>query len=216
MLSQIRKCDAVTTQEEAGSQWQYVFMSLLSNMRGTWLKTPLLLLLLLSSLTGRAFCEDGGDDTDNNDATEGTKSPPDLESAPDPDLDAGDQVLESSSSTISSITAASSTSVSEPPEESTEGSGDEPDAGGDEYDPNLLYIVISAVLAAVVIAAAICGILIKRRCNQSSTKQESSKEDPYLDGPSTEKVPMPMFEEDVPSVLELEMEELDKWMDKDF
>ncbi|XP_017268304.1 transmembrane protein 154 isoform X3 [Kryptolebias marmoratus] len=200
MLSQIRKCDAVTTQEEAGSQWQYVFMSLLSNMRGTWLKTPLLLLLLLSSLTGRAFCEDGGDDTDNNDATEGTKSPPDLESAPDPDLDAGDQVLESSSSTISSITAASSTSVSEPPEESTEGSGDEPDA----------------VLAAVVIAAAICGILIKRRCNQSSTKQESSKEDPYLDGPSTEKVPMPMFEEDVPSVLELEMEELDKWMDKDF
>lgn len=26
---------------------------------------------------------------------------------------------------------------------------------------------------------------------------------------------MPMFEEDVPSVLELEMEELDQWMKKD-
>lgn len=61
----------------------------------------------------------------------------------------------------------------------------------------------------------VCGIFMNRRWNQKVRNQELRKEDPYLDGSSTEKVPMPMFEEDVPSVLELEMEEMDQWMKKD-
>ncbi|XP_034044673.1 transmembrane protein 154 isoform X6 [Thalassophryne amazonica] len=43
----------------------------------------------------------------------------------------------------------------------------------------------------------------------------TQKEDVFLEESSSEKVPMPMFEEDVPSVLELEMDELDGWIKKD-
>ncbi|RXN06604.1 transmembrane protein 154 isoform X2 [Labeo rohita] len=43
---------------------------------------------------------------------------------------------------------------------------------------------------------------------------EDSKEDPYLDHEDHEKVPMPMFEDDIPSVMELEMEDLENWMTK--
>ncbi|KAM7394442.1 hypothetical protein PAMP_021246 [Pampus punctatissimus] len=73
-------------------------------------------------------------------------------------------------------------------------------------------ILIPVVLVVVIITIIVCCIFIKRRWN---IKADLRKDDPYLDGPSTEKVPMPMFEEDVPSVLELEMEELDQWMKKD-
>ncbi|XP_039469712.1 transmembrane protein 154 isoform X2 [Oreochromis aureus] len=78
-----------------------------------------------------------------------------------------------------------------------------------------IIIIIPAVLAAVIICMIVCGIFIIRRWNKQKRNPDPNKEDPYLDGSSTEKVPMPMFEEDVPSVLELEMEELDEWMKKD-
>ncbi|XP_078119077.1 transmembrane protein 154 isoform X2 [Sander vitreus] len=78
-----------------------------------------------------------------------------------------------------------------------------------------IIILIPVVLVVLIISMIVCGIFIHRRCNQKVRDQELGKEDPYLDGSSTEKVPMPMFEEDVPSVLELEMEELGQWMKKD-
>ncbi|XP_032381635.1 transmembrane protein 154 [Etheostoma spectabile] len=80
---------------------------------------------------------------------------------------------------------------------------------------SLIIILIPVVVVVVIISVIVCGIFIHRRCNQKVSDQELGKEDPYLDGSSTEKVPMPMFEEDVPSVLELEMEELGQWMKKD-
>nr|XP_009306016.1 transmembrane protein 154 isoform X2 [Danio rerio] len=45
--------------------------------------------------------------------------------------------------------------------------------------------------------------------------QNNTKEDAYLDDEDHEKVPMPMFEDDIPSVMELEMEDLENWMAKD-
>ncbi|XP_006796134.1 transmembrane protein 154 [Neolamprologus brichardi] len=78
-----------------------------------------------------------------------------------------------------------------------------------------IIIIIPAVLVVIIICMIVCGIFINRRWNKQKRNPDLSKEDPYLDGSSTEKVPMPMFEEDVPSVLELEMEELDEWMKKD-
>ncbi|XP_073769810.1 transmembrane protein 154 isoform X2 [Danio rerio] len=45
--------------------------------------------------------------------------------------------------------------------------------------------------------------------------QNNTKEDAYLDDDDHEKVPMPMFEDDIPSVMELEMEDLENWMAKD-
>ncbi|KAI4833053.1 hypothetical protein KUCAC02_015986, partial [Chaenocephalus aceratus] len=86
----------------------------------------------------------------------------------------------------------------------------EPDEG-----LGLLIILIPVVLVVLIIAFIVFCIFINRRWKQNQMNQELRKEDPYLDGSSTEKVPMPMFEEDVPSVLELEMEELDNWMRND-
>ncbi|KAG7221913.1 hypothetical protein INR49_016939, partial [Caranx melampygus] len=86
-----------------------------------------------------------------------------------------------------------------------------------EETENLGFIIIPAVvvLVVVIIGMIVCGIFISRRWNSKARDQELRKEDPYLDDTNAEKVPMPMFEEDVPSVLELEMEELDQWMKKD-
>ncbi|KAM6940707.1 transmembrane protein 154 [Xenentodon cancila] len=162
-------------------------------MRGPQVKTPLpllLLLLLLTSLTGTAFCEEDV-------STKPTSEP------------------KVASETESQVTAEGS---------GHHGSGDEPASPStDEYEGSgedqtdegfgLMTFLIPAALAVVIIGMIVCGILIKRRCNKKLPEQ--SKEDQYLDGSSTDKVPMPMFEEDVPSVLELEMEELDQWMKKD-
>uniref|UniRef100_A0A8C4I5D4 Transmembrane protein 154 n=1 Tax=Dicentrarchus labrax TaxID=13489 RepID=A0A8C4I5D4_DICLA len=79
-----------------------------------------------------------------------------------------------------------------------------------EESLSFIIILIPVVLVVLIISMIVCGIFINRRWNK-----KLKQEDPYLDGCSTEKVPMPMFEEDVPSVLELEMEELDQWMKKD-
>ncbi|XP_049427214.1 transmembrane protein 154 isoform X1 [Epinephelus fuscoguttatus] len=94
------------------------------------------------------------------------------------------------------------------------GPGDISQKGGEE-GLSLIIILIPVVLVVLIIGMIVCGIFINRRWNEKARNQELRKEDPYLDGSSTEKVPMPMFEEDVPSVLELEMEELDQWMKTD-
>ncbi|XP_013876144.1 transmembrane protein 154 isoform X4 [Austrofundulus limnaeus] len=175
-------------------------MSLLSNMRGPRLKTPLLLLLLLllSSLTEKAFSQDGEEDDD----TESTQEPEETETEL-PVTQQQDQMegtADSGSGSSADVEYVNSTDLAE-----------------EEKELDLLTILIPAILGVVLLVAIVCGtVIIKRQCSKNSTSQEQSKEDPYLDGSSTEKVPMPMFEEDVPSVLELEMDELDKWMQKDF
>ncbi|XP_047220415.1 transmembrane protein 154 [Girardinichthys multiradiatus] len=186
-------------------------------MRGPWLKTPLLFLLLLfSRLTGTAFCEDAstdtttpgnatadgevlkdGDDDESQDEDHAlipytTSSPPETE-IEDPGSGEPDTLPRSVGDNLN---------LTDPAEEEV-----------DELDISL--ILIPAVLAVVILGAIVCGIFIMRWRNKKAENQELSKEDPHLDGSSTEKVPMPMFEDDVPSVLELEMDELNQWMKKD-
>ncbi|XP_013876141.1 transmembrane protein 154 isoform X1 [Austrofundulus limnaeus] len=193
-------------------------MSLLSNMRGPRLKTPLLLLLLLllSSLTEKAFSQDGEEDDD----TESTQEPEETETELPVTQQQVDNTMETQPTSASSLL-----DLDQMEGTADSGSGSSADVeyvnstdlAEEEKELDLLTILIPAILGVVLLVAIVCGtVIIKRQCSKNSTSQEQSKEDPYLDGSSTEKVPMPMFEEDVPSVLELEMDELDKWMQKDF
>ncbi|XP_023188814.1 transmembrane protein 154 isoform X1 [Xiphophorus maculatus] len=173
------------------------------------LKTPalFLLLLLLSALTGTAFCrEETSSQTKNSNST------------------ARSQVFTSTPPTIPGNND-NTTNTAQP--EVPEGSGSgEPDTSpeivlmndqsGNNGDETLdQFILIGAVVAGIIVGAIIiAGVVVWCRCSKKAGNQELTKEDPHLDGPSSEKVPMPMFEEDVPSVLELEMDELDQWMEK--
>ncbi|XP_051801506.1 transmembrane protein 154 [Acanthochromis polyacanthus] len=188
-------------------------------MRGPRLKTRLLLLLLLlTSLTGTALCqEDEGADPDTvAEGEEGQKVPePEPEipaTAPSP-TEPADENTEDHSSGDSPITDDGDVTLATTDYSSVTDSTSV--LGEEEEGLSLIIILIPVVLVVLIIGMIVCGIFINRRWNKKARKQELSKEDPYLDGSSTEKVPMPMFEEDVPSVLELEMEEFDQWMKKD-
>lgn len=197
-------------------------------MRGPRLKTPLLLLLLLlTSLTGTALCQED----DGTDPEYGVE-----EGEEEPNVEPEDYVTTDIPETTPSLTEISATDQADDnQEEHSSGApiySDGIDDGspittdysnvtdwtsGPEEEEGLspIIILIPVVLVVLIIGMIVCGIFINRRWNNKARNQELSKEDPYLDGSSTEKVPMPMFEEDVPSVLELEMEELDQWMKKD-
>ncbi|XP_014890514.1 transmembrane protein 154 isoform X2 [Poecilia latipinna] len=115
-----------------------------------------------------------------------------------------------STSTSSEGTTTTTTVSSDPGDASTT------NATAESYIDNDPSILIGAVVAGIIIGTIIvAGVVIWWRSSKKAGNQELTKEDPHLDGPSSEKVPMPKFEEDVPSVLELEMDELDQWMKKD-
>ncbi|CAL9699965.1 unnamed protein product [Knipowitschia caucasica] len=169
----------------------------------------LLLLLLLSGLKHTVVCEEEDADPE----AEGTENR-------DPD--------ENDANTPTTYTTPTEDGVNE--EERGSGGSGEHEAGStikptdetgvtssslEEEDFDLLLIIIPVVLVILIISIIFCGLFIHRRLNSGSRPSEVDKEDPFLDGSSTEKVPMPMFEEDVPSVLELEMEDLDDWIKKD-
>ncbi|XP_060912914.1 transmembrane protein 154 [Labrus mixtus] len=189
------------------------------NMRGPRLKTLMfLLLLLLTALTRTGLCQD--EDGSEEDVTQDETG--DLGSVVDGDTETSDPADPDATSSPENPTTVKTDG--NPTDEEPEGSGEE--TPEEIHDPdgtfpptedeilNPIIILIPVVLAVVIIGMIVCSIFIKRRWNNKARNQELRKEDPYLDGPSTEKVPMPMFEEDVPSVLELEMEELE-WMKKD-
>ncbi|KAM6941485.1 transmembrane protein 154 [Lycodopsis pacificus] len=181
-------------------------------MRGPRMKTPLLLLLLLllTTLTGTVLCEDdahteaGDEETADEPGEEADRSDNDDTSAPDTTEYYSDSGQTTSPQEYESLETTVDSNVT--------GSTDVPE---DEEVLSPMVILIPVVLVVIIIGMIVCGIFINRRWNEKVRNQELRKEDPYLDGSSTEKVPMPMFEEDVPSVLELEMEELGQWMKKD-
>ncbi|XP_024254608.1 transmembrane protein 154 isoform X3 [Oncorhynchus tshawytscha] len=82
---------------------------------------------------------------------------------------------------------------------------------------SLTFVMVPVVLVVVIIAMVVGVVIINRRWNRKGkSNSDHVEEDKYLHGSDdTEKVPMPMFEDDVPSVLELEMEDLEQWMNKD-
>ncbi|XP_034087117.1 transmembrane protein 154 isoform X1 [Gymnodraco acuticeps] len=197
-----------------------MFASGTGSMRGPGLKTPLLLLLLL--LLGTVFCQEEDDENVEEEADTDIEYGEEPGEAA-PGADGEPEVPDVSESTLPPDLTTTyldvETTIGEEQDGSrlynedfntTDSTDLEPDEG-----LGLLIILIPVVLVVLIIAFIVFCIFINRRWKQNQINQELRKEDPYLDGSSTEKVPMPMFEEDVPSVLELEMEELDNWMRKD-
>ncbi|XP_074485568.1 transmembrane protein 154 [Sebastes fasciatus] len=185
-----------------------MFASGTGSMRGPRAKTLLLLLLLLlTSLTGTVLCQD-----EDGEVAE-TEAP-----AVEEDLEPGHE--DNTGSSVTPPTEVTSTLDPSITGESGKSETTVDPAGTTDQEPEdeglgIIIILIPVVLVVVIIGMIVCGIFINRRWKNRERNQELRKEDPYLDGSSTEKVPMPMFEEDVPSVLELEMEELGQWMKKD-
>ncbi|XP_043971660.1 transmembrane protein 154 isoform X2 [Gambusia affinis] len=151
------------------------------------LKTPalFLLLLLLSALTWTAFCQEN---SSNQTKTNGSTTESQVSTATPPNIPENDDITANAA---------------------------EPEGTSDDETLDQSILIGAVVAGAIIGAIIIVGGVIWCRCSKNAGNQELTKEDPHLDGPSSEKVPMPMFEEDVPSVLELEMDELDQWMKKD-
>ncbi|XP_043971659.1 transmembrane protein 154 isoform X1 [Gambusia affinis] len=174
------------------------------------LKTPalFLLLLLLSALTWTAFCQEN---SSNQTKTNGSTTESQVSTATPPNIPENDDITANAAEPEDPERSGSNESDTSPEIVlMTDQSGTSDDETLDQS------ILIGAVVAGAIIGAIIIvGGVIWCRCSKNAGNQELTKEDPHLDGPSSEKVPMPMFEEDVPSVLELEMDELDQWMKKD-
>ncbi|KAM4603634.1 transmembrane protein 154 isoform 5-T5 [Polymixia lowei] len=178
--------------------------------RARWEMTPLLLLILLTSLAGRVLCQSEADEVVDEPESYDELTPEPI--LPDGDIDYS--VLPTDYN-IDDIT----TTHASPSPDSSPGlavtDGDNPSSEPGDEGLSLTIILVPVVLVVVIIAMVVCGIVINRRWNQKMNNTNQKQDDSYLDGCSTEKVPMPMFEEDVPSVLELEMDELDQWMNTD-
>ncbi|KAK6324773.1 hypothetical protein J4Q44_G00041150 [Coregonus suidteri] len=174
----------------------------------------LLLLALTACLAGTVFCQD---DEDTN-------------TVEDPETENDAVIPTVSDATPTPEPYVSTESPSEGYETKAEtGSGDSPGVNLQDED-NLksseapleeslshTFILVPVVLVVIIIAMVVGIIIINRRWKQKEkSNSDNVEEDKYLHGSDdTEKVPMPMFEDDVPSVLEMEMEDLEQWMTKD-
>ncbi|XP_028314500.1 transmembrane protein 154 isoform X2 [Gouania willdenowi] len=205
------------------------------NMRGLQLRIPVLLLLMLwlSSLSTTVFCQDNEDGNTDSEAV-----PPEEEEFEETATDTTTTELDGSLATSPSSSVDPGLVSADDFEKL--GSGDD-EKKSPYFDPNeetsftntyseqtdstftsdeenglnLTTILIPVVVGVLIISIIVCGVIANRKWSQKATNKQSVTDDPFLDGTSTEKVPMPMFEEDVPSVLELEMDELDQWIKKD-
>lgn len=181
------------------------------------LSSIMLLLAVTACLAGTVFCQ-GDEDTNTVEETQ-------------TENDAGFSVIPTASdATPTPDSYLSSESPSEGYEtEAESGSGYSPGVHIEEEDTlksseapledslSLTFILVPVVLGVVIIAMVVGVVIINRRWNRKEkSNSDNVEEDKYLHGSDdTENVPMPMFEDDVPSVLELEMEDLEQWMNKD-
>ncbi|XP_071263517.1 transmembrane protein 154-like isoform X1 [Salvelinus alpinus] len=177
----------------------------------------MLLLALTACLAGTVFCQ-GDEDTNTVEETQ-------------TENDAGFSVIPTvSDATPTPDSYRSSESPSEGYEtEAESGSGFSPGVNSEGEDQlksseapledslSLTFVLVPVVLVVVIIAMVVGVVMINRRWNRKEkSNSDNVEEDKYLHGSDdTENVPMPMFEDDVPSVLELEMEDLEQWMNKD-
>ncbi|CAB1327234.1 unnamed protein product, partial [Coregonus sp. 'balchen'] len=154
----------------------------------------LLLLALTACLAGTVFCQD---DEDTN-----TVEDPETEN---------DAVIP----TVSDATPTPEPYVS--PESPSDEDNLKSSEAPLEESLSHTFILVPVVLVVIIIAMVVGIIIINRRWKQKEkSNSDNVEEDKYLHGSDdTEKVPMPMFEDDVPSVLEMEMEDLEQWMTKD-
>ncbi|KAJ8000638.1 hypothetical protein DPEC_G00182450 [Dallia pectoralis] len=195
---------------------------------------PSSLLLLLVALTvclaGTVFCKDKIDPEESNDA-EGLENIGETSTtSPTPVPDTSRDVSSSGENSENEDVSMTTSDVIEDLEEhddsrlktefSHDASGSDNNSSSGAVDEELspIFILVPVALGVLIIAMIVGGVIINRRWNKknkSHSDQDQHHEDDYLHGSDTEKVPMPMFEDDVPSVLELEMEDLEDWMNKD-
>ncbi|XP_028314501.1 transmembrane protein 154 isoform X3 [Gouania willdenowi] len=204
------------------------------NMRGLQLRIPVLLLLMLwlSSLSTTVFCQDNEDGNTDSEAvppeeeefeetatdTTTTELDGSLATSPSSSVDPG--LVSDDFEKLGSGDDEKKSPYFDPNEETsfTNTYSEQTDStftSDEENGLNLTTILIPVVVGVLIISIIVCGVIANRKWSQKATNKQSVTDDPFLDGTSTEKVPMPMFEEDVPSVLELEMDELDQWIKKD-
>ncbi|KAJ3613954.1 hypothetical protein NHX12_017532 [Muraenolepis orangiensis] len=167
--------------------------------------SPVLLLLLLTSLAGIGQLTDPSDEEEVPTSQE-----------PSSELDIGEDDTGSSSD---SAGYNNDNNTTDPLDNSTD-TTDTP-----EEDQTLTIILCGAVVGVVIIGTVLGGIAMSRKRNKMTTSgldvlnltylivATDGMNDSYLQVSSTEKVPMPMFDDDIPSVLELEMEDMDQWVE---
>ncbi|XP_061534655.1 transmembrane protein 154 isoform X1 [Phycodurus eques] len=225
-------CDAVThntTQQDGNMSAPRPSCS---SMRGHHGNTPLFLLLLwllTGTWTGKVSSQDEGTEEESRTVEEVTVDQEQAEEdkkTSEPTLSPPDAPTTLEPSTTQEANSDSEVATEDKTEDLgsrlySPGSTDKPGWLNSTLTPqraeglSITVILIPVALVVFIIVIIMFALFLKRRFNIEAAVQDSRKDDPYLDGSSTEKVPMPMFEEDVPSVLELEMEELDQWMIKD-
>uniref|UniRef100_A0A8C1JVQ0 Transmembrane protein 154 n=1 Tax=Cyprinus carpio TaxID=7962 RepID=A0A8C1JVQ0_CYPCA len=177
-----------------------------------------LLLALTASWTGLVQCEDDeetkeeypSEDYNHGDGSgDGRRQVVgslDLVSTPSSDSD-NNQETEPTTETKKETDTETDTEIDTETDTNTETNTE---ADAEDLNP-VIMIIIPLVLTLVIIAVIVCVVMIYRR----KKIKADTKEDPYLDHEDHEKVPMPMFDDDIPSVMELEMEDLENWMAKD-
>ncbi|XP_035993413.1 transmembrane protein 154-like isoform X4 [Fundulus heteroclitus] len=200
-------------------------MPALDNMRGPRLETPVLfLLLLLSSLTGTATGDDGADSTqdaggtdaevvnfDNSPASEDEDTVSQTTAGTDAEEDNVNTEASEDDGTVSQTTNETDTEKDNGNKEGPDVAAIAPSNGESSADQaEASPILIAVIVSVVIIGAIVSAVFVMRRCKEKAQNQE----DQDLEGFSTKKVPMPLFQDDIPSVLELEIEELEQWMKK--
>ncbi|KAB0370433.1 hypothetical protein FD755_018395 [Muntiacus reevesi] len=77
----------------------------------------------------------------------------------------------------------------------------------------ILMVLIPVILLSVLLLSAILVVIYhKRKRNKQEPSSQGSQSVLQTHELGSENVKVPIFEEDTPSVMEIEMEELDKWM----
>ena len=76
----------------------------------------------------------------------------------------------------------------------------------------LMVLVPSILLALLLLSVVFLVIHRKRKRNKREPSSQGSHSALQTNELASENVKVPIFEEDTPSVMEIEMEELDKWM----
>ncbi|XP_057582778.1 transmembrane protein 154 [Hippopotamus amphibius kiboko] len=76
----------------------------------------------------------------------------------------------------------------------------------------LMVLIPSILLAILLLSVVLLVIYHKRKRNKQEPSSQGSQSALQTHELGSENVKVPIFEEDTPSVMEIEMEELDKWM----
>ncbi|XP_045654779.1 transmembrane protein 154 isoform X3 [Ursus americanus] len=87
----------------------------------------------------------------------------------------------------------------------------------DEEDANQLEFILMVLIPVILFALLFLSVIIiviryKRKRNKQEPSSQGSQSVLQTCELGSENIKVPIFEEDTPSVMEIEMEELDKWM----